>query len=314
MKKEYKNIKLELGNVSWDNELGIYYIDMRPALVHYLDNIYGGKFDDNGVPMIHAGEKWEYYPINIAQYGFMLHADYYETRDEKTLQILKNCLVVLENIKTRKKDYDVWLHHFPNKKYHLTIPWASAMAQGEVISFYLRMYQILKDEKLLDTAMRAYNFLKLFVDEGGVRRFDKNGNLWFEEYPTRQPLLVLNGFIYTIFGLIDLYRITKKTEIKKDIDETIKTLEKTLHDFDAGFWSFYDLGKKELVRYYYQKNVHVPQLEVLYKLTRKDVFLFYKRKWEKQLNVFNYSFVLVLYRLKNRMPWLYNKILSLWKK
>jgi hypothetical protein len=36
------NITLSLGNVSLDKELGIYYIDMRPSIIHYTESIYNG--------------------------------------------------------------------------------------------------------------------------------------------------------------------------------------------------------------------------------------------------------------------------------
>ena len=140
-------------------------------------------------------------------------------------------------------------------------------------------------------------------------RRDENNNLWFEEYPSKEPSYVLNGFVYCLFGLYDLYRITRKEEIKKEIDECIITLKNNLHKFDAGYWSYYDLLKKELVKYYYQKNVHPLQLEALYKLTNEEILNFYKTKWEKTLTPLNFLFVQLMYRIKPKK----DKILSLFK-
>lgn len=305
--EENKKIKLNLGNVSLTEELGSYYIDMRPAIIHYTENIWGGKFDENGVPMCGGVDGFIYFPINIAQYGFILHAEWLETKSENTLETLINCISVLESLKSEKNGTFVWYHHHYEAKYKIDSPWASAMAQGEVISFYLRMYQILKSDFLLDTAMKAYEFLKFDYKDGGVRRIDENGCLWFEEYPSNPPSYVLNGFIYTIFGLYDLYRVTQNSDVKKDIDLCIETLKCNLHKFDAGYWSYYDLLKKELVRYYYQKNVHVPQLEVLYLLTNESIFEKYKRKWEKTVNPINYLFVQIMYRVKYRFSFLFKK-------
>ena len=68
MKEENKKITLSLGDVSWNNTLGIYYIDMRPSIIHYTDNIYDGAFDENGVPLINDGEGNLYYsPVKICQ-------------------------------------------------------------------------------------------------------------------------------------------------------------------------------------------------------------------------------------------------------
>lgn len=300
-KEESKKIELHLGDVSLNKELGTYYIDMRPAIIHYTQNIYDGTFDKNGVPTIKNSKgELDYFPINIAQYGFMLHADFLETQDKKTLTTLNNCLAVLENIKEENKNYTVWYHHYHSDRYNLKAPWASAMAQGEVVSFYLRMHQILKKDSLLQTAQKAYQFLKIDYKDGGVRRRDEKGYLWFEEYPSDPPSYVLNGFIYTLFGLYDLYRVTKSNEVKQDIDQSIETLKNNLHRFDAGYWSNYDLYYKELVRYYYQKNVHIPQLQILYILTKEPIFDKYAKKWKKTLNPFNYLLVQLMYRIKPR--------------
>lgn len=305
--EELKNIKLPLGDVSLNKNLGSYYIDMRPAKTHYTSNIYGGSFDKDGVPMCGISDGTQVYlPINIAQYGFMLHSEWVETKDSKIWTQIESCIRVLENLKTENNNQAVWLHSHYEEKYKISPPWASAMAQGEIISFYLRVYQINNAKNLLDTSIRAYNFLKEDVNNGGVRKIDVNGDLWFEEYPSDPPSYVLNGFIYALFGLYDLFRVTQISEIKEDIDKCINTLIKNLHKFDAGYWSYYDLQKSELVRYYYQKNVHIPQLEILYKLTKEPIFNEYKNKWAKTLNPINYLFVKLMYRIRPR--WL--KILN----
>ena len=54
------------------------------------------------------------------------------------------------------------------------------MAQGEIISFYLRMYYYSKKNDLLETAIKAYEFMKIEVNDGGIRSYDENGYLWLE--------------------------------------------------------------------------------------------------------------------------------------
>jgi heparosan-N-sulfate-glucuronate 5-epimerase len=300
MKEEVKHIKLPLGDVSLNTTLGVYYIDMRPARIHYTKNIYGGDFDQNGVPYCVFQEVKRYLPINIAQYGFMLHADYLSSKNEIIFCRLKNCVEKLVELATITPERCVWWHEFDNGKYTIPAPWASAMAQGEVISLFLRYYQLTQEEEYLNLSLKAFHFLKHDVSNKGVRRYDENNYLWFEEYPSTPPSYVLNGFIYTLFGLYDLFRVTSDPGVKEDIDACIETLKTNLHRFDAGYWSYYDLYKKELVRYYYQKNVHVPQLEVLYLLTKESVFLKYKMKWERTVNPFNYALVQLMYRILPR--------------
>jgi hypothetical protein len=302
VREENKHIKLELGNVSLEPELGSYYINMRPAMIHYSDNIYDGQFDENGVPMCGFGDGgYTYFPINIAQYGFMLHAEWLETNQEDILNRLKSNLAQLDILKTESETSCVWYHQHFEAKYKIEPPWASAMAQGECMSFYLRMYQITGDASLLSTALKAYHFLDIDVSENGVKQIDHDGNLWYEEYPSTPPSYVLNGFIYTLFGLYDLFRVTQREDVKMNIDRCLKTLKDNLDKFDAGYWTYYDLLKKELVRYYYQKNVHVPQLEVLYILTNDSIFNRYAEKWKKQITPLNYILVKIMYRILPRL-------------
>ncbi len=299
--KENDNILLPKGEVSLNEKLGGYYIDMSQALVHYTDGIYG-DFDENGVPLWGWGTNSSYFSIIIAQYGFILHEIW--QRDNNLVDYLDKmnaCLNWFESNKENFKETYLWRQPWGDSRYDLESGWVSAMAQGEIISFYLRMYQINGDENLLDTALKAYNFMQFEVKEGGVRRYDSDGNLWLEEYPTEEPSLVLNGFIYAVFGLYDLYRVTKSDKVKCDIDLCIKTLKENISKYDTGYWSLYDQMYKELVKYYYQKNVHTPQLEALYELTGEEIFRHYAAKWKKCVNPVNFAFVQVMYRVLPRM-------------
>lgn len=301
MKEESKDIKLGLGDVSMNEKLGVYYIDMRPSEVHYTQNIYDGGFDDLGIPFCggNDGQK-NYFPINIAQYGFIIHAKYLESNDNILLNQLKILVEKLVEMAEVNETNCIWWHNYKEQKYKIDAPWASAMAQGEIISLFLRYYQLTNDEKYLELSKKAFHFMKTDTSNKGVRRFDDNGDLWYEEYPSSPSSYVLNGFIYALFGVIDLYRVTGCKDAKEDFDLCIQTLKNNLHQFDAGYWSYYDLLKRELVRYYYQQNVHVPQLEILYLLTKEPTFLKYKNKWERTINPFNHALVQIMYRVLPR--------------
>jgi heparosan-N-sulfate-glucuronate 5-epimerase len=299
--KENDTILLPKGNASLDETLGGYYIDMSQALIHYTDGIFG-DFDEAGVPLVGWGDRAVYYPVTIAQYGFILHEIWLCNNNlVDYLNKMHACLKWFESNKETYKETYVWRQPLRDAHYQLEPGWASAMSQGEVISFYLRMYQITNDKSLLETAIKAYDFMKFDVSEGGVRRYDKDRNLWFEEYPTKEPSLVLNGFIYALFGLYDLYRVTKIERVKNDIDLCITTLKENISKYDVGYWSLYDQMHKELVKYYYQKNVHVPQMEALYDLTGEEIFKFYAEKWKKTINPINFAFVQVMYRVLPRV-------------
>jgi hypothetical protein len=300
MPEEYKHIKLAIGDTSMNEKLGVYYIDFRDSLIHYESDFYGDK-DANGIPMVGVGKDAQYYPINIAQYGLLLHAQYLQEKSATALTKMGHCVAILCTLMTQEGDTMVWRHDKAMSRFKLKPGWASAMAQGECISLFLRWYQITDETKYLEYAQKAYDFMKIPTSEGGVRAYDQAGNLWLEEYPAPDgPSCVLNGFIYALWGLYDLYRVTGDKAVKEDIDACVETLKNTLPQFDVGYWSIYDQYTFELVRYYYQKNVHVPQLYAMYDLTQEPLFLKYAKKWEKTVNWRNYLLVQIMYRVLPR--------------
>lgn len=289
--------------------LGKYYLDLTPTLIDYSEYRYG-EFDQSGVPMVGWGKDAYYLPVNIAQFGFIIHDLWLESKNPNYLERLKKLLEWFDSKKEDFKGTYVWYNLKYDKKYDLKAPWVSGMAIGEIISFYVRMSQVLNKPSLIETALKAFDYLKLDVSNGGVRRYDINGNLWFEEYPTEKPSFVLNGFIYTIFGLFDLYRVSGNERVKDDLEKCIKTLKESMHLYDVGYWSLYDQLKKELVMVYYQRNVHVPELDALFQLTDEPIFKYYRDKWLKTLAKRNILFVKIMYRVKPRL----DKFLELFRK
>jgi hypothetical protein len=297
--KEFNTITILSTPFNLDNELGAYYLDMREAFLQYDAGIFG-DFDDNGVPMVGWGNCAHYSAVNIAQYGFILHSFWLENKSKEYLDCMLACLNKLIEMESHEDDSIFWRENYISDRYVMKTNWASAMSLGECLSFYLRIFQITKNEKLLEKAHLIINAFNVPVSQNGVSYKDKNNNLWLEEYPSNPASCVLNGFIYAIFGLMDYYRITNNSEVKKKIDECFVTLINNISLYDAGYWSYYDLQYKELVKYYYQKNVHVPQLEVIYKMTNNPIFDYYAKKWKKNLNPINHLFVQLMYRIRPR--------------
>jgi len=301
------NIILGVGNVSFDSKLGAYYQDFTPALYH-IENDSIGQVDDKGIPYVIEGDRQYYSPVYIIQYGLILHDLVIKEikPEENKVKLLKLIDWLIENSE-EFKDSIVWRSE-KNTHYNLEKGWISAMYQGQAISFFLRMSQLFDEPKHILFSEKIYKYFKFDFSEGGAKREDSNGYVWLEEYPTSPPSYVLNGFVYAIFGVLDLYRVTGNADAKILYESCIDTLKNNIHKYDLWYWSRYDQLKQELVSYYYQKNVHIPLVKILFLLTNEKKFDLLEKKWNQQLNSsYKISLVKVMYRIQPRIKKLLTK-------
>lgn len=284
VKLDLTGIHLVSGNTSIASTLGSYYIDMRPILP-VVEAGYHGQLDEVGVPFVNCGLTKKIYNITIvAQYALALHnkilGDGYTAELERKLLAQLN--TVISNAGCEGPWGGLFLRHWDNSKYpQLRAPWVSALDQGNAISALLRGYQLQGDAKFLDTATRVFDALDRPLSEGGVRILDECGHLWFEEYPMDPPMYVLNGFIFALWGILDYARVTDMPKAWDWWKAGVETLRAHIADFDCGYWSVYDLKQRELVSLYYQINIHIPQLEAMYRLTGDAIFNKYAERWSK---------------------------------
>lgn len=301
MGKVNSNLLLDIGNASSSAHLGRYYQDFSPAICHIEGGIFA-HLDDFGIPFIILNQTRYYYPILVIQYGLMAHEFIQMNLEvDKYTSVLKKCIEWLEENWQIFRDAIVW-ENPEELQFRIPKGWVSGMAQGQAISLYLRVYQLYNDPKYLVTAEKIYNSFNYSYEEGGFMRRDEKDCIWFEEFPTSKPSFVLNGFIYAILGIYDLYRINRSDELKNMWDQCVNTLETNLYKYDVWYWSIYDQNKKQLVSYYYQKNVHIPLMKIMYQLTNKEIFNFYAKKWKRNLdNPFHRMLTKIMYRVHPRL-------------
>jgi len=265
-------------------KLGSYYIDMKKNANRLDSPIH--RLDDEGVLLtkIPYTDNWDYYPVDIALFSLGNFEMYLKTGKERFRKaFLAQAKWLKDNI-VIKGDYGVWEHWYTLPYYRFNrIPWVHGMAQGLAISALLRAYQLINDETFLYAAEKAYGAFERDIEDGGVRFVDPDGNVWFEEYAILPPPHILNGFIFTLFGIYDFYRVTKEEKALILFNEGIKTLEKNLHLYDNGYWSLYNLIHKYPSTGSYH-SLHITQLRALYELTGKDIFDEYAERWERYAN------------------------------
>jgi hypothetical protein len=161
------------------------------------------------------------------------------------------------------------------------------MAQGLGISVLLRAWQATDDPKYLRAAEKSLEIFKIPVDHGGIA--DKKGpETWFQEYPGASDS-VLNGHIWALFGLWDMWRVKKDPEALQLFNEGVTALRANLHKYDTGFWIMNNLAEPHvdiparpallLGSHYFDFQIN--QLIVMYAVTGAPIFSEYARKWEQ---------------------------------
>jgi len=276
--------KMPLGNKNKKIELlDEYYIKSNPhsfySIIPVGDII---TMDKNEIVMykVPYTTEYHYYPVYIAEYALGNFERYKKTKDEKYKEIFFR---QTDWLVSNMSDNGVWEHNYTLPYYNFKIPWVHGMAQGLAISVLLRAYKLTQKHVYLKTAKKAFCAFELDLKDGGVKFVDEKGNVWLEEYGISPPAHILNGFIFALFGVHDFYLVTKDKRAFRLWEEGLKTLETYLPMYDLGYWSLYNLIHQHPAPIMYHK-IHISQLNALYLLTGREIFLHYADKWKKCLN------------------------------
>ncbi len=139
-------------------------------------------------------------------------------------------------------------------------PLYSAMVQGQAASLLLRLAAAGYGESYRQVAEKALELMLVDVRDGGTARRVK-GRLFLEEDVTGRHVSILNGWVFAIFGLYDGVLATSRPDFQEALDGTVLTLASTLEQYDAGFWSLYDLSGHLASPFYHR--LHLALLTVL---------------------------------------------------
>jgi heparosan-N-sulfate-glucuronate 5-epimerase len=204
-------------------------------------------------------------PITIAQVG--LGAWQLARTDPAWLSVTRACaswLVENQDERGMLAFQFAMPHTFP-----LAAGWCSAMAQGEAASLLVRAARSFDDDTYLSAAQRAVRSL---LDPADGLVADTEQGPVLQEYPTTPPAHVLNGWIFSLWGLYDVSLAAASsaaTDAGTAFDAGIRALAARLHLYETWpGWSRYDLFPHRLthVASPFYHDLHVAQLEAMAQL------------------------------------------------
>jgi len=258
--------------------LGRYYLDFS-SKSEYPDN-----FSDEGIPLYSfRGQQCIEHPIPIAQYGLGVYELLKKSKSSD--EILQNNFLRIAAwfVKTQidVKEGKSWYIYNEYPEYGLTYPWISAMAQGEAISVLTRAALLSKNNNFEELAVKALVPFEYEVKDGGFINYFKSIPV-YEEFTTPvKTMAVLNGFIFSLFGIYDLILLNNNREAQNIFDRGVDSLKKILPYFDIDYWTryyLYDYPQK----YYSSFTYHIlvaEQLKAMFYLTNENQFKIYSEKW-----------------------------------
>jgi hypothetical protein len=258
-----------------------YYYDVRARAA------YPGPFE-GALPTIDYGGLRFTNPIHAAQYGLAHLQHFWDTQDPAWLAKAHRVALELVELGTPEGACLVW-------RYPLTLRgvrhWPSAMAQGQVASFLLRVATLTEDSHLREAAKASLATFQQDISSGGVRT-SLNGHVWFEEYAIDPAPYTLNGFIVALLGVHDACCLLEPQgdSYPSLYHEGVTTLKAVLPRFDTRGWSRYDLSARtvlgvplrNLASPFYHR-FHLELLAIMARLTGESAFDEMRQRWQRTL-------------------------------
>ena len=241
--------------------------------------------DENDYPLFYWSRDQEsyYHPVAIAQKAIVWLDGYVQTGNTEYLERAERYTrkVYDESIERDGVLLFPYVFDFPLHGIEAALmeaPWYSAMAQGQVLTLFTRLYDATGEEAYLEKAEKTFRSLRVpeeMLLEDWVVIVDEENYLWLEEYPLdhlpNHGSQALNGFIFAIYGLYDYYLTTEDPEAKQILQASITTIERYIEDFRApGEISYYSLAHFVQSGRYHM--IHIDQLYMLYEITGEEYF------------------------------------------
>jgi len=290
-----------------------YYYFLFPRNPKKLNRLISA-FDNNGVPLNKSyidveSTNLHYYPISIGQYGLAIFNQWNKNKDLKDLEIFFSINQwFVENVIHDELLGSYWLTEVPKPEFKIKTPWKSAFTQSRAISVLLRAWQMTRETNYLKLASKALIPFTIPIESGGVAVDLTEEMAYYEEYVAEKPTRILDGAMFSLFGVYDFIRATKDLPgceesnqlAKKIFRKGVNGLKYWLPKFDMGYWVFYNRCEIEG----YPQNdpctigylrLVTDQLEIMGNLTEDTFFYQYSKKFQLYLNPWN---ILKMYREK----------------
>jgi len=257
--------------------IGRYFIDSKSYFTDFTEkaNWLGDMSENIPLLSIPSLSKKYSHPGMILQYGLGNMEMYFLTGDMNYKENVRAVAKWLYTHIERDGSFNNLMQELNSDKNVKYFSNNSAMTQGIALSFLIRTlkYGLLEQSQydfryLIE---RIYQNLKHPIEHGGGT-FYINDEVYLCEYCRQDEYIVLNGWIFAIFGLYDYCMEFEDFDAKEYLRNTINTLASCINSFivpDSN-WSYYDNKKRICSPPYHLTSIN--QVDILSRLTGHKVF------------------------------------------
>ena len=265
--KSVWHVNQDIGKCFAKDEIRGYYNNMTEKVTKMPELL-----DTEEMPRLNLAEgKFTYFPVAIFQYGFGCYDLWLQTKDNRYIRKFMQCVEWTKEHQDEKGRWNNFSHYCPETPF-------GSMAQGEAASLLIRAYVHTKEQKYLDAAKRALDFMLLPLEDGGTTKY-VDDDAYLMEYTFKG--MVLNGSIFSWWGLYDFVLATGDNgKYMEAMDKILKSLIKVLPLYKCTYWSMY--SEDGLIASPFYHNLHVAQMQAMYQLTGEPIFDEYAKRWERQ--------------------------------
>jgi hypothetical protein len=240
-----------------------YFIDFRPKTM-----------------AVSARDPLELLPAGLAQLALGWWERLLAGEEGASEEFDRLCRLLEQNAVEESGSY-LWPYQMRDRKYGTEPPWISALAQAEAASVFVRSFLRGGRDRHAELALGAIRPLLEVVEPTVVALTPSGPGL--EECPSDPPSLILNGWIYALWGLWDISVGLESSPAQEMLEASTACLRRTLPAYDVGWWSRYSLYPHllpDLAKPFYHR-LHITQLEILYRLTGYEEFHAFAQRWRR---------------------------------
>jgi hypothetical protein len=254
-------------------KLGHHPLSFKPRIAqgHYT------RFDENGLPLnrLYNGDLG-HFTTTMCSYCFGNWELFLETGDKKYAEpIIKTAEYFYKNHVYQPAGFATVLWYLDKSE---TAGKVCGMDQGEAISVLARAYCLTNDEKYLRLAADIAKTFRFGEEDNGVtKNIPGTNDPWYLE----GSRFILNGHVYSVIGLWELWRVTGEPEHKELFETGHRSVCNNIQRFDVGFWSIYMLDAPDYNASIMYHNLHICQLRILNDFKADTRLLQYANKFER---------------------------------